>query len=61
MVERIDDFFSHSELMNSTHAKANALERLIDVTRYFLSGWYIRPKVCTILFYLVKELILFRG
>ncbi|KAJ3268671.1 hypothetical protein HK104_005307 [Borealophlyctis nickersoniae] len=44
MCERITDFMSHPELILSTPKKQDPVGRFIDVVRYFLSGWHIRPK-----------------
>ncbi|KAI8923433.1 hypothetical protein BC831DRAFT_471286 [Entophlyctis helioformis] len=44
MCERISDFMIHQDLIMSTPAKDDPTQRMIDVLRYFLSGWHIRPK-----------------
>ncbi|KAI9143827.1 hypothetical protein BKA69DRAFT_1059245 [Paraphysoderma sedebokerense] len=44
MLERITDFMSHPELIMATHKKTDPVERFVDVVRYFLSGWHIKPK-----------------
>ncbi|KAL1915540.1 uncharacterized protein VTP21DRAFT_6664 [Calcarisporiella thermophila] len=44
MLERISDFMSHPELILKTSTKNDPLERFIDVVRYYLSGWHIKPK-----------------
>nr|KAJ3422502.1 hypothetical protein HK105_007777 [Polyrhizophydium stewartii] len=42
MCERITDFLAHQDLL--TPLKSDPVERFVDVVRYFLSGWHIRPK-----------------
>ncbi|KAJ3037275.1 hypothetical protein HDV00_001840 [Rhizophlyctis rosea] len=44
MCERITDFMSHPDLIMSTPQKQDPVGRFIDVIRYFLSGWHIKPK-----------------
>ncbi|KAI9148519.1 Oxysterol-binding protein OBPa [Blastocladiella emersonii ATCC 22665] len=44
MLERITDFMCHPDLIMGTHAKEDPVERFVDVVRYFVSGWHIRPK-----------------
>ncbi|KAI8811795.1 hypothetical protein BJ742DRAFT_674460 [Cladochytrium replicatum] len=44
MCERVTDFMSHPELIIHTHLKEDPVERFIDVVRFFLSGWHIKPK-----------------
>lgn len=44
MLERITDFVSHPQLILTTPKKGDSLERFLDVVRYYLSGWHIRPK-----------------
>jgi hypothetical protein len=44
ILERLTDFMAHPQLISKTSLKDNAVERFIDVLKYFLSGWHIRPK-----------------
>ncbi len=44
MLERITDFVSHPQLIIHTPKKEDPLERFLDVVRYYLSGWHVRPK-----------------
>ncbi|KAJ3053738.1 hypothetical protein HK097_003508 [Rhizophlyctis rosea] len=44
MTERITDFMSHPDLILCTPQKQDPVGRFIDVVRYFLSGWHIKPK-----------------
>jgi len=44
MLEGFTDFLSHPELILGTHKKTDPVERFVDVVRYFLSGWHIKPK-----------------
>ncbi|KAF9579839.1 hypothetical protein BGW38_003735 [Lunasporangiospora selenospora] len=44
MLERITDFMSHPDLILKAGEIQDPVERFIGVTRYFLSGWHIRPK-----------------
>jgi hypothetical protein len=52
MLERISDFVSHPELILEyflnliprTSKKTTDVERFLDVIRYFLSIWHVRPK-----------------
>ncbi|RKP09614.1 hypothetical protein THASP1DRAFT_14015 [Thamnocephalis sphaerospora] len=43
-LERITDFMSHPELILGTAQVEDPVERFVQVTRYFLSGWHIQPK-----------------
>jgi hypothetical protein len=45
MLERITDFMAHPSLILDSHLKEDPVDRFLDVVRYFLSGWHIRPKV----------------
>ncbi|KAG0042800.1 hypothetical protein BGZ83_012152 [Gryganskiella cystojenkinii] len=44
MLERITDFMSHPELIIKANQLDDPVERFVAVTRYFLSGWHIKPK-----------------
>ncbi|KAF9129151.1 hypothetical protein BGW39_004419 [Mortierella sp. 14UC] len=44
MLERITDFMSHPELIVKANQIQDPVERFVAVTRYFLSGWHIKPK-----------------
>ncbi|CAO0802785.1 unnamed protein product [Mucor circinelloides] len=44
MLERVTDFMSHPELLIEASTKTDPLVRFLDVVRYFLSGWHIKPK-----------------
>ncbi|PWO00045.1 Oxysterol-binding protein [Tilletiopsis washingtonensis] len=44
MLERITDFMSHPDLIFGCGAIDDPEERFIQVTRYYLSGWHIKPK-----------------
>ncbi|KAF9361193.1 hypothetical protein BGX34_007280 [Mortierella sp. NVP85] len=44
MLERITDFMSHPEIINNANQLQDPVERFVAVTRYFLSGWHIKPK-----------------
>ncbi|KAF9916266.1 hypothetical protein BX616_004172 [Lobosporangium transversale] len=44
MLERITDFMSHPELIIKANQLEDPVERFVSVTRYFLSGWHIKPK-----------------
>ncbi|KAG0257291.1 hypothetical protein BG011_004035 [Mortierella polycephala] len=44
MLERITDFMSHPELINKANQIHDPVERFVAVTRYYLSGWHIKPK-----------------
>lgn len=44
MLERLTDFMSHPQLIADTPSKNDPLARFLDVVRYFLSGWHVRPK-----------------
>lgn len=49
MLERFTDFMAHPHLILESHKKDDAIERFLDVVKYFLSGWHIRPKVPNLL------------
>ncbi|RCH99373.1 hypothetical protein CU098_011649, partial [Rhizopus stolonifer] len=42
MLERVTDFMAHPEFLLDT--KTDPTVRFLDVVRYFLSGWHIKPK-----------------
>lgn len=42
MLERIGDSLGHAECVFNTSRNEDAVERFIDVVRYFLSGWHIK-------------------
>ncbi|GAA5814643.1 hypothetical protein MFLAVUS_008142 [Mucor flavus] len=44
MLERVSDFFSHPDILIEASNKVDPVARFLDVVRYFLSGWYIKPK-----------------
>ncbi|KAF9089596.1 hypothetical protein BGX23_006562 [Mortierella sp. AD031] len=44
MLERITDFMSHPEIIVEANQLEDPLARFVAVTRYFLSGWHIKPK-----------------
>ncbi|KAG5460039.1 MAG: hypothetical protein BJ554DRAFT_7960, partial [Olpidium bornovanus] len=44
MTERITDFMSHPQLIHDTSLKDDPVTRFVDVLRYYLSGWHIKPK-----------------
>lgn len=44
MLERITDFMSHPDLIFGAGKQDDAAERFLAVTRYYLSGWHIKPK-----------------
>jgi hypothetical protein len=50
MCERAADFLAHPELILKTPNKNDSIQRFIDIIRYFLSGWHIRPKVLSSIF-----------
>jgi len=44
MLERITDFMSHPDLIFGAGAIEDPEKRFMQVTRYYLSGWHIKPK-----------------
>ncbi|KAG0312075.1 hypothetical protein BGZ99_009734 [Dissophora globulifera] len=44
MLERITDFMSHPEILFKANHLEDPVERFVAITRYFLSGWHIKPK-----------------
>ncbi|KAG0029449.1 hypothetical protein BGZ81_003791 [Podila clonocystis] len=44
MLERITDFMSHPEIIIKANQLEDPVERFVAVTKYFLSGWHIKPK-----------------
>ncbi|KAM0754205.1 Oxysterol-binding protein [Meredithblackwellia eburnea MCA 4105] len=44
MLERVTDFHSHPELMHGAGALEKPEDRFIQVLRYYLAGWHIKPK-----------------
>lgn len=44
MLERITDFLSHADLIFGASRHEDPTERFIQVLRYYLAGWHIKPK-----------------
>ncbi|PWN52897.1 Oxysterol-binding protein [Violaceomyces palustris] len=44
MLERITDFMSHPDLIFGAGKLESPEKRFLQVTRYYLSGWHIKPK-----------------
>lgn len=44
MLERITDFMNHPQLLIESSIKEDPIHRFMDVVRYFLSCWHVRPK-----------------
>ncbi|KAG0338239.1 hypothetical protein BG004_007302 [Podila humilis] len=44
MLERITDFMSHPEIIIKANQLDDPVERFVAVTKYFLSGWHIKPR-----------------
>ncbi|TKY88149.1 hypothetical protein EX895_002859 [Sporisorium graminicola] len=44
MLERITDFMSHPDLIFGAGKIESPEQRFLQVTRYYLSGWHIKPK-----------------
>lgn len=44
MLERITDFMSHPDLILSVSKEEDPVKRFVNVMRYYLSGWHIKPK-----------------
>jgi hypothetical protein len=43
-LEKLTDFFTHPDVMLSSVECQSPVERLVAITRWYLSGFYIRPK-----------------
>ncbi|KAK4047878.1 Oxysterol-binding protein OBPa [Microbotryomycetes sp. JL221] len=44
MLERITDFHSHPEILHGVSKLDSAEDRFVEVLRYYLAGWHIKPK-----------------
>ncbi len=44
LLERVTDFMAHQTLLFSAQEREDKVERFLDVVRYFMSAWHIRPK-----------------
>ncbi|SCV71681.1 BQ2448_3269 [Microbotryum intermedium] len=44
MLERVTDFHSHPELLHGVDKLESPEDRFIQVMRYYISGWHIKPK-----------------
>jgi hypothetical protein len=44
MCERLLDFFSFQDILRKVDDISDPSERILQVCRYFFSGWYFRPK-----------------
>ncbi|PRP85039.1 hypothetical protein PROFUN_07223 [Planoprotostelium fungivorum] len=44
MLEKVSDFLTHSELLVATTRINDPLERMVGVVKWYLSGFYLKPK-----------------
>ncbi|KDN45068.1 Oxysterol-binding protein [Tilletiaria anomala UBC 951] len=44
MLERITDFMSHADLIFGVGKIEDPEKRFVQITKYYLSGWHIKPK-----------------
>ncbi|CEP11368.1 hypothetical protein [Parasitella parasitica] len=44
MLEKITDFMSHPDLLVKASKTSDPTQRFVEVCRFFLSGWHIKPK-----------------
>ncbi|KAM0790788.1 hypothetical protein ACM66B_004636 [Microbotryomycetes sp. NB124-2] len=44
MLERITDFHSHPDILHGVSKLDSAEDRFLEVLRYYLAGWHIKPK-----------------
>ncbi|CAO3628605.1 unnamed protein product [Mucor hiemalis] len=44
LLEKITDFMSHPELVVAASKTTDPVQRFVEVCRFFLSGWHIKPK-----------------
>lgn len=44
LLEKITDFMSHPELVVVASKTTDPVQRFVEVCRFFLSGWHIKPK-----------------
>ncbi|CAO0801731.1 unnamed protein product [Mucor circinelloides] len=44
MLEKITDFMSHPDLLVRASKTSDPTQRFVEVCRFFLSGWHIKPK-----------------
>src|SRR5690242_6292273 len=44
MLEKLGDFLTHAELLANTTKIENPVQRFLSFTKWYLSGFYIKPK-----------------
>ncbi|KAI9480573.1 MAG: hypothetical protein EXX96DRAFT_480081 [Benjaminiella poitrasii] len=44
LLEKITDFMSHPELVVKASKTTDPVQRFVEVCRFFLSGWHVKPK-----------------
>eukprot|EP01117_Protostelium_nocturnum_P007035 TRINITY_DN2520_c0_g1_i2.p1 TRINITY_DN2520_c0_g1~~TRINITY_DN2520_c0_g1_i2.p1 ORF type:complete len:441 (+),score=178.42 TRINITY_DN2520_c0_g1_i2:211-1533(+) len=44
MLEKVSDFLTHTELLVATTRMQDSLERMVGMVRWYLSGFYLKPK-----------------
>ncbi|ORY88999.1 hypothetical protein BCR35DRAFT_190219 [Leucosporidium creatinivorum] len=44
MLERVTDFHSHPQLLHGVSKLPSPEDRFVEVLRYYLAGWHIKPK-----------------
>ncbi|KAJ1922252.1 Oxysterol-binding protein OBPa [Mycoemilia scoparia] len=42
--ERVTDFMTHPDVLLDAASQENEIDRFIQVTKYYLSGWHIHPR-----------------
>lgn len=46
LLEKFSDLLAHPQLIMGVADEDDPLKRMLDVTRWYISGWHIRPKQC---------------
>ncbi|KAI8345295.1 hypothetical protein EDC96DRAFT_521683 [Choanephora cucurbitarum] len=44
LLEKLSDFMSHPELLVKASKTTDPVQRFVEVCRFFLSGWHVKPK-----------------
>lgn len=44
LLEKLTDFLCHADILVGAAEKTTALERIVEVTRWYLSGWHMRAR-----------------
>ncbi|KAL9654308.1 hypothetical protein ABK040_010339 [Willaertia magna] len=44
LLEKLTDFMTHAHIITNAMDSEDPIERMLNVTRWYLSGWHVKPK-----------------